>query len=105
MTPSISGWKTRPIYTRVAIVGLLLFALVSFVFAVLSQGEASTVGFFIIFIVLSVIFAGLVWQFGRWALVLTALWGFLNLWWGWLLILSLSYRSLVWGVPVRPPMR
>ena len=61
MTPSISGWKTRPVYTRVAIVGLLLFALVSLVFAGLSiiDGEASTVWVFIIFMVLSVIFAGL----------------------------------------------
>lgn len=95
MTPSISGWKTRPIYTRVAIVGLLLFALVSFVFSILTliDGDAVTLGFFVIFIVLSVVFAGLVWRFGRWALVLAALWGFLNLWWGWLLILSLSYPN------------
>ncbi len=92
MTPSISGWKTHPVYTRVAIVGLLLFALVSLVFAVLSQGEASTVGFFIIFIVLSVIFAGLMWRFGRWALVVAALWGLVNLGlWGRLVILALSY--------------
>ncbi len=83
MTRSISEWKARPVYTRVAIVGLLLFALVSLVFAVLSliDGEASTVGFFIIFIALSVILAGLMWRFGRWALVPAALWGFLNLWW------------------------
>lgn len=83
MTPSIREWKTRPVYTRVAIAGLLLIALVSLVFTVLSiiDGEASTVGFFIISIVLSVILAGLMWRFGRWALVLAALWGFLNLWW------------------------
>ena len=82
-------------YMRVAIVGLLLYALVSLVFAVLSiiDGEASTVGFFIIFIVLSVIFAGLMWRFGKWALVLAAVWGFLNLWWGWLLFLALSYPN------------
>ena len=94
MTPSSSGWRSRPFYTRVAIVGLLLIALVSFVFVVLSMidGEASTVGFFILSIVLTVVFAGLVWRFGRWALVLAALWGFLNLvMWGWLLVLSLSY--------------
>ena len=81
MTPSISGWKTRPVYTRVAIVGLLLIALSSFVSAVLSMpsGEASTVGFFIISLVLSAIFAGLMWRFGSWALVLAAVWAFLNL--------------------------
>ena len=93
MTPSKSVRKTRPLYTRVAIVGLLLHALVSLVFAVLSQGEASTVGSFIISIVLSVIFAGLMWRFGKWALVVTALWGFLNLWWGSLLIRALSYPN------------
>jgi len=92
MTLSTSGRKTRPVYTRVAIVGLLLFALVSFVFAILpAGGEATTLGFFIIYIVLSVVFAGLVWRFGRWALVVAAVWGFLNLWWGWLLFLSLSF--------------
>ena len=97
MTPSINGWKTRPLYTRVAIIGLLLFALVSLVFAVLSMidGEASTVGVFIVLVVLSAIFAGLMWRFGRWALVLTALWGFLNLllWGGLLLGISLSYAN------------
>ena len=73
----------------------MLYALVSLLFAVLSQGEASTVGFFIIFVVLSVIFAGLMWRFGSWALVLAALWGFLNLllWGGILLGISLSYPN------------
>ena len=95
MTPSISGWRSRRLYTRVAVVGLLLYALVSLVFTVLSMidGEASTVLTFIISIVLTVIFAGLMWRFGSWALVLAALWGFLNLFWGWLLILSLSYPN------------
>ncbi|MCH8207284.1 MAG: hypothetical protein IH956_09820, partial [Chloroflexi bacterium] len=81
-TLSTSGWKTRPLYTRVAITGLLLIALSSLVFIILTliDGEASTLGFFVISIVLSVIFAGLVWRFGRWALVLAALWGFPNLW-------------------------
>ena len=93
MTLSISGWKTHPVYTRVAIVGLLLIALVSLVFSILTMidGEATTLGSFIISIVLSVIFAGLMWRFGRWALAPAALWGFLNLFWGWLLVLSLSY--------------
>ncbi len=92
MTPSKSGWKTRPLYTQVAIAGLLLYTLGTLFFAVLSQGEASTVGFFIIFIVLSVIFAGLMWRFGKWALVVAALWGLVNLGlWGRLVILALSY--------------
>ena len=84
-------------YTRVAITGLLLYALVSLVFAVLSMidGEASTVGSFIISIVLSVIFAGLVWRYGRWALVLAGFWGFLNLilWGSVLLTISLSHPN------------
>jgi len=88
MTLSTSGWTTRPVYTRVAIVGLLLIALSSLVFIIitlidilaLNAGEVSTLVFFIISIVLSVIFAGLVWRFGRWALVLAALWGVPNLW-------------------------
>ena len=40
------------------------------------------------------IFAGLMLRFGRWALALAALWGFLNLFWGYLfLVLSLSYPN------------
>ena len=102
MTPSTSGWKTHPLYTRVAIAGLLLHALVSLVFAVLTiidvvlsitGTEPSNIGFFIIPMVLSVIFAGLMWRFGKLALVAAAVWGFLNLWWGWLLILALSYPN------------
>ena len=94
LTPSTSGWKTHPLYTRVAIAGLLLYALVSLVFAVLSQGEASTVGFFISLSVLSVIFVGLMWRFGRWALVVAALWGLVNLGlWGRPVIRALSYPN------------
>ena len=95
LTPSMSAWKTRPVYTRVAIPGLLLLALASLVFIVLTfiDGELSTLVVFVISIVLPVIFAGLMWWFGRWALALAALWGFLNLSWGWLLILSLSYPN------------
>ncbi len=94
LTPSTRRWKSRPLYTRVAIAGLLLYALASLVFAILStDGEASNVGIFIISLVLSVIFAGLMWRFGRWALVVVALWGFLNLWWGWLPIRALSYPN------------
>ena len=92
-TPGAIGWKSHPLYTRVAIAGLLFFALVSLVFAFLSQGEASTVGVFIIAMVLSVILAGLMWRFGKWALVAGAIWGFLNLWWAWLLIIALSYPN------------
>ena len=94
-SPSTSGWMKRPLYTRVAIAGLLLNALVSLVFVILSliDGEASTVGGFIILVVLSLIFAGLMWRFGKRALVLAGVWGFLNLWWGWLLILALSYPN------------
>ena len=93
MTPTAIGWKAHPLYKRVAIAGLLLNGLVSLVFVVLSviDGEASTVGGFIIFIVLSVISAGLIWRFGKWALVVGAIWGFLNLFWGWLLIFAVSY--------------
>ena len=90
------GWKTHPVYTRVAIVGLLLIALSSLFFSILTliDGDATTLGFFVISIVLSVIFAGLVWRFGRWALVLAALWGFPNLW-GLLFLypFSLSYLN------------
>ncbi len=94
MTPTTSGWKTHPLYTQVAIAGLLLYALASLVFAILStDGEASNVVLFIIVMVLSVIFAGLMWRFGKWALVVTALWGILNLWWGLLLIRALSYPN------------
>ena len=62
--------------------GLALIALDSLVFIILTliDGEVGTLVFFIISIVLSVIFAALVWRFERWALVLTALWGIPNLW-------------------------
>ena len=96
VTPSMSRWKTRPVYTRVAIVGLLLSVLASVVFIILTliDGELSTLVVFIIAIVLSVLFAGLMWGFERWALALAALWGLLNLFpWGALLILSLSYPN------------
>ena len=103
MTPSTSGWKTRPLYTRVAIAGLLLHALVSLVFAVLTiidvvlsitGTEASNIGFFIIAMVLSVIFAGLIWRFDKWALVVAAVWGLVNLGlWGQLVILALGYPN------------
>ena len=96
MTPATIGWKAHPLYTRVAITGLLGNALVSLIFAVLSviDGEASTVWFFIILMALSVIFAGLMWRFGKWALVVTALWGLINLiLWGSILILPLSYPN------------
>ena len=62
--------------------GLLLIALSSLVFSILTliDGDATTLGVFVIVIVLTMLFAGLVWRFGRWALVLAALWGFPNLW-------------------------
>ncbi|MCH7737073.1 MAG: cupredoxin domain-containing protein [Chloroflexi bacterium] len=95
MTLTTIGGKTHPFYTRVAVAGLLLNGLVSLVFAVLSliDGEASTVAFFIIYMALSAISVGLMWRFNKWALVVGAIWGFVNLWWGWFLILALSYPN------------
>ena len=95
MPPSINGWKTRPVYTRVAIAGLVLVALASLVFSILTliDGDPVTLGIFLFSMMLSVIFAGLMWRFGSWALVLAALWGFLNLGWGGLLGISLSYPN------------
>ena len=95
MMPSISVRKTHPLYTRLAIVGLLLYALVSLVFAILTviDGDATTLGFFVISILLSVIFVGLMWRFGRWSLLVAAVWGALNLSLGWPLSLSLSYLN------------
>ncbi|MCH9011011.1 MAG: hypothetical protein IIC21_10335, partial [Chloroflexi bacterium] len=96
VTTLIGGWKSRPLYARVAIIGLLLFALMSLVFAAIpTGGETSTLVFFIIPIVLSGIVAGLMWRLGRWALVVASVWGFLNLWWAWLLVLSLRYPNSV----------
>lgn len=96
LTQSSADRKTQPLYARVAIAGLLLSLLVSLVFTILSliDGEASTVGSFIISIVLSAVFAGLMWRFGKWALVVTALWGLLNLFlWGSILIRALNYPN------------
>ena len=95
ITPTTIGWKAHPWYMRVAVSGLLVNGLVSLVFAVLSviDGEASTVWFFLMYLALSGASAGLMWRFGKWALVVGATWGFLNLWWGWLLIFALSYPN------------
>ena len=84
MTASNSGWKNRPVYSRVAIAGLLLYALTLFVFSIPSviHGDLTTLSVFVIIMVVSLIFAGLIWRFGSWALALTALWGSLELLFG-----------------------
>ena len=95
MTPTTIGWKAQPLYTRVAVVGILVNGLVSLVFTVLSviDGEASTVALFIILTALSGISVGLIWRFDKWGLVVGAIWGYLNLSWAWLLIIALSYPN------------
>lgn len=81
MTPSIGGWKTRPVYTRVAIAGLLLIALTLFVFSIPSviHGDLVTLGVWVFIMVVSLIFAGLIWRFENWTLALATLWGLLEL--------------------------
>jgi hypothetical protein len=56
-----SEWKNHRVYTRVAIVGLLLITLSSTVFSILTliDGDAVTLGGFVIFMALSVLFAAL----------------------------------------------
>ena len=81
MTPLISGWKTRPIYTLVAITGLLLYALTLFVFSIPSviHGDLTTLSVFVIIMVVSLFFAGLIWRLENWTLALATLWGLLEL--------------------------
>ena len=72
--------RSHPLYTRVTIVGLLLFTLGIVLFMVLSvlslisfiHGTADQVAFFVIFPVLALVVAGLTWWFGTWALALAA---------------------------------
>ena len=73
--------KARPFYTRVAIAGLVVFALASLIFLILStiQGGAEGLVYQVIFAVLSLIAAGLAWIFGRWALIVAAVIAFLSL--------------------------
>ena len=70
----------RPFYTRLAIGGLVTIALLMVVLGIaqLSSGDTSGVGFLIINIAIVLVVAGLIWQFGSWALVLGAVAGLLG---------------------------
>jgi uncharacterized cupredoxin-like copper-binding protein len=64
----------RPFYRRVAVLGLLLFALapVIWIVANLVLGETGMIGVLAVFLVIPLVIAGLVWRFGSWALILAA---------------------------------
>ena len=74
--PSEAFWKSRPVYTRVTAVGLLVYAAIFLLVGILGAigGDAGTLVFLGIFAILSLVFAGLAWRFGRWLLILAAVW-------------------------------
>ena len=79
-TTTATGWKSRPFYTRVAIVGLLVEAVFLLVLGilVLTTDDPSIIVVLAIFFVPSFLIAGLMWQFARWAVVVGAVWALLS---------------------------
>ena len=76
-----SGWRALPFYARTTIVALLVYALIFEMAGVLFAlgGDLFLIVFGTILAVPSVIFAGLVWRFGSWALIVAVVWALLNL--------------------------
>ena len=74
--PVPSGWRGRPVYTRVSVVGLLFFGLVLLFLAVLAakDGDSKNLAFTLALAVPSLVVAGLVWRFGKWMLLVAAVW-------------------------------
>ena len=79
--PEAGRWASRPVYTRVAIVGLLVFGLVLPIFGTIGAitGDSEAILFALVLGVPSLVFAWLVWRFGRWPLIVAAVWALLNL--------------------------
>ena len=68
--------ERRPFYVRVSALGfgmIALTGLVAIVIGLVNGSLANSAGFAIVFIVVGLLVAGLVWRFGRWALILSAL--------------------------------
>ena len=71
----------HPLYTRIAVLGLLLFALGIVLHMVLSfiQGATDDLAFFAVFVVSALVVAGLAWRLGTWALAVAAAFALINL--------------------------
>ena len=76
-----SPTRAQPFYTRIAIAGLLFFALGFMVFLALTlaQGDGEQAAFIAIFPVLAMVFAGLAWRLGQRTLIAVAVFALLNL--------------------------
>ena len=76
---SRTGAKSRSVYRRVTVVGLLIVAACLVVLFALTLSEGTFEPLIIIFGVPNLIFAWLVWRFGKWTLLIAAVWAVLNL--------------------------
>ena len=76
-----SPMAAKPFYTRIAIAGLVFFALgfIVYLALALSQGGTEGAAFFAIFPTLALVFAGLAWKLGGRALIAVAVFALLNL--------------------------
>ena len=75
----VAATAVRSFYARVSALGFGLIALtgiVALIFGILGGAVGENAGFAAVFIVLGLLVAGLVWRFGRWALILAALLSF-----------------------------
>ena len=84
MSDSVSKtgmWAPRPVYTRVTVVGLLIYAAIFLFVGILAAigGDVGALVFLGLFAILSLVLAGLAWRFGRWLLILAAVWALLSL--------------------------
>ena len=74
------GWRGIPYYTRVTIVGLVVYALLFEAIGVLfaALGEYFLIVFASIFAIPTIVFAGLAWRFGKWLVLVAGIWALLN---------------------------
>ena len=75
----VAATDARSFYVRVSALGFGLIALTGLValgFGLLSGDLSANAGFAAVFMVLGLLVAGLVWRFGRWALILAAVLSF-----------------------------
>ena len=74
VSKATSIWKAHSVYTRVTILGLLLVVLGALVATIIGAIEGTIQNYFftLIILIIHLIVAGLVWKFGRWALIVAA---------------------------------
>ncbi len=77
---TVGGWKRLPFYTRVSIVGLLVYAVLFSALGVLlwALGDPFLVVFASIFVAPTLIVVALAWRFGKWAVLGAGIWATAN---------------------------